>query len=205
LSCVQVPQGPTLADAVAAACPAPLTQVGGTLGAQSLETTFRQWGLDTPPRLEIPTESGEVQVTDPRLAAIGQEALTVTPLRVALVAATIGNNGVTPATRLVLQTESTDATWHPTTAEGEVVQTISPDLAEQALGLLTPSADGKVLGYSSLALAGADQLSHSWFFGLAPAENPRYAVVVLLEQGGADGLALAERIGHDALISALDG
>ena len=65
-------------------------------------------------------------------------------------------------------------------------------------------ADGRVLGYSSLALAGADRPSHAWFLGLAPAQNPRYAVVVLQEHVGAEGLEQVEQMGRDALVAALD-
>jgi cell division protein FtsW (lipid II flippase)/cell division protein FtsI/penicillin-binding protein 2 len=204
LDCTYTPDGETLADAFAAVCPAPLAELGATLGAQVLETAFRQWGLDAPPALEIPTEAGDVQVTDPRLAAVGQEGLTVTPLQLALVTAAIGNEGVMPPAQLVLKTESTDGRWQVASPPGQPVQVISPDLAERLRTLLRPAANGQVLGHSSLALAGADRPSHAWYLGLAPAQAPRYAVVVLLEHGGEDGLVLAEQIGSNALLAALN-
>ena len=204
LSCAHVPQGQTWADGIAAGCPAPLAELGGNLGASSLETALDRWGLDEPPLLEVPTEAGEINVSDPRLAAIGQEGLTLTPLHVVLAAAALGNNGVMPAARLVLETQAADGEWHPTEPPGESAQIISPELAQQLRDLLRPMADGQILGHSSLALAGADRPSHAWFFGLAPAQSPRYAVVVLLEHVGAEGLERAEQIGRDALVAALD-
>jgi cell division protein FtsI/penicillin-binding protein 2 len=203
LGCAHMPRGSTLADAVSSGCPGPLADLGATLGAQRLEMAFRQWGLDSPPVLEIPTEAGEVNVADPRLAATGQEALTVTPLHLARVAAALGNSGAMPTAQLVLQTESTAGKWqphHPSPA----VPIISPDLAERLLTFLRPSEDEQILGHSSLALAGADRPSHVWFIGLAPSQAPQYAVVVLLEHGGAESQDAAEQIGHDALIAALD-
>jgi cell division protein FtsW (lipid II flippase)/cell division protein FtsI/penicillin-binding protein 2 len=203
LPCAHVPQGSTLADGFAAACPSPLADLGAILGASSLESAFDQWGFDDPPLLEIPTEAGEISVSDPRLAAVGQEELTLTPLHVVLAAAAIGNKGVMPAARFVLEAQAVDGQWHPTEPLGEPVQIIHPDVAQQLLNLLRPLGDGRVLGHSSLALAGADQPSHAWFFGLAPAQDPRYAVAVLQEHVGAEGLEQVEQMGHDALVAAL--
>ena len=204
LGCAHELQGETLADAIAAACPAPLADLGETLGKLALEAAFRQWGLDAPLPLEIATAAGEAEVTVPRLAAIGQDALTVTPLHMAMVTAAIGNRGVMPPAQLVLRTESADEIWQPGLPQGQAVQVIGPDLAERLRSLFNLSMNEQVLGHSSLALAGEDRPSHTWFMGLAPAQSPRYAVVVLLEHGGEDGLALAEQIGQAALIAALD-
>jgi peptidoglycan glycosyltransferase len=202
LDCAREPQGLSLAQAVAAACPAPLADLGKDLGTQRLEVAFRLWGLDVPPSLEITTEAGEAQVTDPRLAAMGQETLTVTPLHMARVVAALGNDGVMPPSRLVLKSQRANGQWQPPGPQGPAVRVLSPDLAEPLRALLQP-ADGEVLGHSSLALAGADLPFHVWFLGLAPSQAPRYAVAVLLEHGGTDGLTLADQIGRDALLAAL--
>jgi penicillin-binding protein 2 len=45
---------------------------------------------------------------------------------------------------------------------------------------------------------------HALFVGYAPAENPRYAVAVVVEHGGG-GSAAAAPIARDALLSALTG
>lgn len=203
LGCARTPQGTTVADAIAGACPVPLADLGATLGAQSLATAFRSWGLDTPLLLETPAEAREVRVTEPRLAAIGQEALTVTPLHMAMVAAAIANGGVMPPPHLVLKKENADGSWQPASPRGQAARVISPDLAERLQAVLYPSADGQVLGHSSYALAGADRPFHVWFVGMAPPETPRYAVVVLLEHGGFDSVALAAQMGHDILLAVL--
>jgi cell division protein FtsW (lipid II flippase)/cell division protein FtsI/penicillin-binding protein 2 len=210
LDCASPLAGPTLADAVAAACPAPIAKLGQALSAQTLQATFRRWGLDTSPPLEIPTEAAEsdtgdkLPITDPRLAAIGQESLTVTPLHMALVVATLGNDGVMPAAHLVLETEHAAGQWQPAGPPDPAARTISAALATRLRTLLRPApGDGQVVGHGSVALAGADRPPHAWFIGLAPVQAPRYAVVVLLEHVDADGLPLAERIGHDTLGAAL--
>jgi hypothetical protein len=109
-----------------------------------------------------------------------------------------------PPAHLVLQTESADKIWQPGLPQGQAIQVIDPDMAERLRTLLNLSMNEQVLGHSSLALAGEDRPSHAWFMGLAPAQSPRYAVVVLLEHGGEDGLAQAEQIGQAALIAALN-
>jgi peptidoglycan glycosyltransferase len=200
---LQPPSGPTLADAVVAACPAALAQIGQRLGAQALERAFSRWGLNQPPPLEIPTEAGEVQVTDPRLAAVGQEDLTVTPLHVALAVAALGNEGTMPAAALVLKTENIAGPWQPAKPVGQATQVIDAGLAERLRSLLRPSAqDDQVVGHGSIALAGADRPPLAWYIGLAPAPAPRYAVAVLLEHSGDDGPKLAEQVGVGALVTA---
>jgi peptidoglycan glycosyltransferase len=204
LGCARSPAGPTLAEVFAAACPAPLAELGERLGSDTLEAALRLWGFDTPPSLELPTQAGDVQVKDPGLAAVGQEALTVTPLHLALMAATIGNGGVMPPAHLALKTETAKGRWQSADPPGQATRVISPALAGRLRALFRASADGQVLGYSNLALAGAELPSHAWFLGLAPSSDPHYAVVVLLEHVGPDGLELAAQIGHDALLAALD-
>jgi peptidoglycan glycosyltransferase len=173
------------------------------LGAAALDAAFRRWELDVPPALEIPTEAGETQVVDPYLAAVGQEALTVTPLHMARVVAAVGNEGVLPAASLVLTTESIGGTWRPAVPSDQPTRVVRADLAQRLRTLLHPSSDGQVVGHNSVALAGADQPPHAWYIGLAPALAPRFAVAVLLEHGGGEGPNLAERVGQDALIAAL--
>lgn len=204
LGCGYAPAGSTVADAVRAACPAPMAALGQALGGDSLTAAWRRWGLGDPPPLEIPTESGEAQVHDPRLAGVGQDALTVTPLQMALVVATLGNEGVRPAPRLVLRTQGPDGRWVATEPVGQPVEVVTSELAYTLRSVMRPAAGGRVIGHGSVALAGADAPPHAWYIGLAPAQAPRYAVAVLLEQGGATGPSGAEEVGSAVLVAALD-
>jgi peptidoglycan glycosyltransferase len=144
-------------------------------------------------------------VSDPRLAAIGQETLTVTPLHMALVMAALGNEGRMPSPVLVFKEQAIDGTWRTlevSTADPAVSVT-DPAIAARLRALLRPSVDERVVGYSALALAGADRAPHAWYLALAPAQAPRYAVVVLLEHSGTSGLTIAEQIGWQTLLDAL--
>ncbi len=203
LGCARQAGGSSLAQAVAAACPAPIASLGESLGTDPLAEAFRQWALHLPPPLEIPTEAGEIGSGAPRQAAIGQGKLTASPLRMGLVLSALANQGAMPAPRLVLETESPSGDMVPAPVKGQARPALSPDLAHQLRQAMRLSDDEESLGHSSLALASADKPPHAWYLGLAPAKAPRYAVVVLLEHGGREGLSLAQRIGQQALAAAL--
>jgi peptidoglycan glycosyltransferase len=203
LGCARQTSGSTLAQAVAAACPAPLASLGESLGSEALAEAFRQWGLHVPPPLEIPTEAGEIGSDTPSQAAVGQGELTVSPLRMGLILSALANQGVIPAPRLVLETENPSGEMIPEPVKGQATPALSPDLARQLRQAMRLSDDEESLGHSSLALASADKPPHTWYLGLAPAKAPRYVVVVLLEHGGREGLSQAQKIGQQALATAL--
>ncbi len=163
----------TLARAYAAACPSPFADLGERLGAEGLRNAITRWGLTTPPALEIPAESPDWDVSvlttaaALRAEAIGQGRLTLTPLQMALVAATLANEGAMPMPRLSPQTSAASRPLLP------------PDLAQTLLAAWTRD-DSDILGYPATAIAGEGQ-PLAWFLGVAPASAPRYAVAILLE------------------------
>ncbi|NLF02802.1 MAG: FtsW/RodA/SpoVE family cell cycle protein, partial [Anaerolineales bacterium] len=108
LTCRTVPaEGASWGEAYAAACPAPFAALGSTLGTEGLEATVARWRLDTPPPFDIPTAAADwtAPAADAPAAladeAVGQGALVVSPLQMALVAGTLANGGTMPAPRLV--------------------------------------------------------------------------------------------------------
>jgi peptidoglycan glycosyltransferase len=224
LECLRSPRGWTLADAVAAACPGPVADLGEDLGAEKLDAAFERWQFYTAPPLEIPTAVGvdtaqpDDRVTDPGLAAVGQGQLTVTPLHMALMVATIGNDGVMPAPTLVLKLKDREQMWQATSPPGQDRRVITNGVAGELRTLLqqsvvsrseewtgqtaSPAAE-QIVGYSSIALAGAEISAHAWYVGLAPGQAPRYAVAVLLEHVGVSGADRAGQVGQELLAAAL--
>jgi len=187
LGCSTVPtQACTLADAYAAACPAPFTDLGKRLGADGLQAAVERWGLTAPPSLEIPTEatdwSTETLSTPAALwsEAIGQGKLTVSPLQMALVAGTLANEGKMPAARLVLRIQDTERGWREHPGAGEPRAVLAPDAA-RALLAAWHRYEGHIAAHWGGAVAGEGQPPHAWFLGVAPVSTPRYAVAVLLE------------------------
>lgn len=144
--------------------------------------------------------------------AIGQSSLTVTPLQVARLMAAVANDGalITPyvvaATGAVAMdapslAENSAGPWaHP---EPTPIEGLRPEtLAAIRAGLYRVVHDPHGTGYHSVRLAevpiagktgtaevGGGQPDHAWFAGYVPAEQPRYAIVVVLEHGGSGSRA----------------
>jgi peptidoglycan glycosyltransferase len=188
LSCVTpLTQKYTMADAYAAACPAPFVDIGEQLGSGGLAEAIQRWALTTtPPPLDIPTEAADWDPRAPRapsdlwLEAIGQGELTVTPLQMALVAGSLANDGIRPAPRLVLRVQDGAGHWQNRISIGKPYAVLSSDTASKLLAAWQPYGNG-ISGHLGLAVAGTDRPPHAWFLGVAQAEDGRYAVAVLLE------------------------
>jgi cell division protein FtsI/penicillin-binding protein 2 len=119
----------------------------------------------------------------------------------ALVAATVANDGVLMRPRLVtaLTGDAPGARtigpseWRRVLAEDDAraIQAAMQQAVEGELGRqFTPGAavDGvPTAGKSGTAELGGKGEPHSWFIGFAPVENPQVAIAVLVEQGGRGG------------------
>ncbi len=176
----------TLANAYAAACPAPGADLGERLGTAGLAEAVKHWALTTPPPLEIPTEAVAWDAdtlsttTGLRNEAIGQGNLTASPLQMALVVGTLANEGRMPAPRLVLRVQDAEGEWQEYASLGEPRAVLSPDDAHELLAAWRRYGDD-IAGHWGVAVAGEGQPPHAWFLGVAPADAPRYGVAVLLE------------------------
>ena len=204
----------TLAQAYAAACPAPFADLGERLGAAGLERAIGRWVLFVPSlQMEIPTESagwntaGLSTTTSQRIEAIGQGKLTVSPLQMALVAATLANEGEMPAPRLTLRIQDTHGTWCEHPSKGAPHSILTSDRARDLLEVwrrckgYSSSGQEEIVAHWGIAIAGEEQAPHIWFLGVAPANDPRYAIAVLLEHTDVSELAVAD-IGAELLQAA---
>lgn len=175
----------TLARAYGAACPAPFADLGERLGAAGLASGVERWALTTPPPLEIPTAAtdwgaGTLTTTSSlQNEAIGQGALTVSPLQMALVAGTLSNRGKMPAPRLALRVQDAMGAWRDSRPAGEPRAVILPGEADRLLA--SWRRYGEVAAHWGTAAAGEGQPPHAWFLGVAPADSPRYSVALILE------------------------
>jgi len=134
-------------------------------------------------------------------ASFGQGETFVTPLQMALVAATVANDGVLMKPHVVtaLTGEGAGAreigpeSWRRVMSEDDAraLQAAMQAAVEGDLGRrFTPGAkvDGvPTAGKSGTAELGGKGEPHSWFIGFAPVENPRVVIAVLVERGGRGG------------------
>ena len=130
--------------------------------------------------------------------AIGQGYLLVTPLQVATMVAAVGNGGTLYRPQLVLKvsasSEEPEQVFEPQELGGLPIkpETLSA-IQEGLLGaVVSPGGTAyQALEGMEVAVAGKtgtaenpDGDPHAWFAGYAPADDPRIAVVVLIENGG---------------------
>jgi peptidoglycan glycosyltransferase len=203
LDCARTGVMQTLADAYANACPKPFADLGATIGESELISITQQWHLDTPPLLEIrttaaPTVTISLSTTVALNAyAAGQGQLTVSPLQMALVAATIGDNGFMPAPFLVQDVRSIDGQWVAYSGHGTRTpqHILSASTARSILAAMRTS--DRIAGHGGAAFSGDKQLS--WFIGLAPNDRPQYAIAVLIETPLGNAATEAEAMGRAVL------
>ncbi len=131
-------------------------------------------------------------------AGIGQGDVVATPLQMALVAAGIANDGQVPRPRLVREIIAPN---------GSVVRRFGPDVLGEAISLQTANdvtemmvaavEDGtgtaaqmpgiEVAGKTGTAQTVKGANPHAWFICFAPADDPKLAVAVIVENGGTFG------------------
>ncbi len=142
--------------------------------------------------------------------SIGQGALLVTPIQLAMHAATLANGGTLWRPRLVLRMVRADGTVQ------EIAAAPAPDgprwearhvrLAREGMreAVNAPDGSGKraaLPGVTVAAKTGTAEygpkgagLKMTWMIAFAPFDEPRYAVVVLVEDGVSGGTTAAPRV-----------
>lgn len=132
-------------------------------------------------------------------AAYGQAEVLVTPLQMALVAATVANDGRLMKPKLVDQVRSASGAVTGIAPEPwrQVLPAADAWIIRDAMVLAVDGRYGRffaggaqVEGVPTAGKSGTAQLGdgsdpHSWFIGFAPADEPEIAVAVIVEHGGA--------------------
>lgn len=186
------------------------------MGASALIETMKQAGMNLSGGFELECSSNYIGLekgdTESELVetAIGQGETGVTPLYMAMLASAIANEGMMMRPYIVDHVVYPDGSTGKTTVPEKLTQICT---AEQA-GLLTEmmtevvsSGTGRAAAVSGVAVAGktgtaenATGNDHSWFIGFAPAENPKVAVAVLIENANqANATSIAGQMIRTAL------
>jgi peptidoglycan glycosyltransferase len=178
-------------------CPAPLTGLATIWGVEGITAVLDNFGLTTPPDLRLATAAPPaVPVVNPLYAVVGQDALTVSPLQLALAATALVNGGELSQPHLTAALQDVNGRWQPIPPRPSPGQPISASSAQLIYDSLPLYADN-IREHTALALSGPEGGTHSWYLGFAPANAPRYLVVVVLEQSG--DLDAARAIGRALL------
>ncbi len=151
-----------------------------------------------------PGPSGCKIADDPALAqsAIGQRSVAITPLQGAMIAAAVANHGQLMRPYLVKELQAPDLSvldqTEPEPFDKDRPQALSAPAAQQLTEMMVSVVDrgtgqkAKIPGVQVAGKTGTAQnvpgkQPHAWFIGFAPADNPRVAVAVILENAGTTG------------------
>ena len=171
--------------------------------AKRLEEYASRFGFGKEIPFDLPVAASELKGNGdwyPSLlaqTAFGQGEIRATPLLMALSAATIANGGVVPTPYLGVEARAPNgavsALSRPAGSLGRVVRPESAGVLNEMMVLSVDIAYAqqakipgvKVAGKTGTAETGpAGTTPHSWFIGYAPADNPRVAVAVIMENKG---------------------
>lgn len=217
----------SLEQAFALSCNTAFVELGLLTGADALRSTARSFGLDSTPSV-IPLQVAESTIgIIPDAAAlgmssIGQKDVALTPLQNAEIAATIANRGVAMQPYLVNSLKGPDLANISTTAPYQQRRAVSPQVAAKLTELMVGAEKvaqqkGAIPGVQIASKTGTAEHGtdprntppHAWYIAFAPADAPKVAVAVLVENGGdrlsATGGALAAPIGRAVIEAALQG
>jgi penicillin-binding protein A len=129
---------------------------------------------------------------DPGRLAFGQERLQVTPLQMAMVAAAIGNGGIVMHPYVVDKITKPGGGVLQTTKPKALGRAISPQTASELTTMMESVVTAgtgtaaqipgvRVAGKTGTGETSIPGVNQAWFVCFAPADNPRIAVAVTLE------------------------
>jgi peptidoglycan glycosyltransferase len=199
--------------------------IGKQIGANTILAYAKKFGFYRTPPLETPANerapSGMYtpkthklddngSKADPGRLAFGQWTMLVTPLQMAMVAATVGNGGVVPKPYLVQKILAHDGSTIRKTKPSNLGRAIKPQTAADLTTMMVAAVQSgtgtraqipgiQVAGKTGTAETGVNRVYTAWFVSFAPADNPQVAVAVVLEQqangfGGAVSAPIAKQV-----------
>jgi penicillin-binding protein A len=198
--------------------------IGKQIGALKILDYAERYGFYSKPPVELTIDerkaSGlykngrlwrprEPNAVDPGRLAFGQVELQVTPIQMAMVAATIANDGVLMKPYLVERIVAPDGNPVVTTEPERLARAVKASTANAITqGMIAAVQAGTstaaqipgvtVAGKTGTAESGVSHVNTTGFICFAPAENPRVAVAVFLEQqngvGGTTAAPIAKQV-----------
>ena len=207
----------TVATAIQKSCNIFFYDVGRRMGIDAFNKVAGQYGLGESTGIEIPEQlgalttkerteaaGGQWQEGNVVQAAIGQMDTAVTPLQLAVYAATIANNGTRYSAHLVQAVRSYDYSKTLSETQRKVLAQVDADpwvfdTVEQGMIAATGEINaGQILGGYPISIAtktGTAQVGTDLYTGLiiayGPTEDPEIAVAAVVEKGS-NGYRLAQ-------------
>ncbi|AGW40309.1 penicillin binding protein transpeptidase domain-containing protein [Leifsonia xyli subsp. cynodontis DSM 46306] len=192
----------SIATAQILSCNIPFAELGMQLKPQVIKDQADKFGFNQSLSIPIPVEKSTYPLyTDPAqraLGSFGQMDDQATPLQMAMVSAAVANGGKLMTPNLVDSIRSADLQTIESFQAKEFSQPMSQSTADTIKQMMVDGVDRGVAsnaridgvqvgGKTGTAQNGVNDPYTLWFTGFAPADDPRFAVAVVVENGGGRG------------------
>jgi peptidoglycan glycosyltransferase len=209
----------TLTEALTHSVNTVFGEVGEKVGKATMKKYMDRLGFGRPVEVDLPRDeraaSGERQrghiipatrgAVDVGRMAIGQDKLTVTPLQMAMVAASVANGGKLMKPHLGNRIVDRDGRTVDRIEPEEMSEVMSPETASQVGAMMdqvVKEGTGTAAALEGIDVAGKTgtaEVDHGcpnqlWFIAFAPAQDPRVAIAVTVECGTGFGGTVAAPI-----------
>lgn len=192
----------SIKTALALSCNIPFAELGMQLGSAAIKAEAEKYGFNT--HLSIPTAvtpsvyPGYSDLAQVGMSAFGQADDRATPLQMAMVTSGIANGGKVMYPDLVDSIVGANLQPIQTFSPKVFSQAVSSSTADTISQLMVNDVDNGIItnaridgvsvgGKTGTAQNGPTQPYSLWFTGFAPANDPQYAIAVVVENGGGQG------------------
>lgn len=200
--------------AIEKSCNVFFAQVSSRLTREQLIEVFQEFGLGTQTGIDLLGERSGVIATDKFVSqlrnkwylgdtvnlGIGQGYFTTTPIQMAQYAACLGNRGWAPVPHLVRIIANPGGnrteTIKPTQGNAKIaldstwwdrIRNVMVQVVNSGTGSRAQVAGVRVAGKTGSAEQRRGDKAHAWFIGYAPADDPKIAIAIVLEEAGHGG------------------
>lgn len=198
----------TLNEALTYSCNAAFGRLGMAMQMPKIRAWMKKFKLDQKMAFVPGAVRARLPESDtlsaPAEAAIGQADTLVSPLHMARVAAVIARGGVDIEPRLLRgqirpSAKGLSTVWKCPEGKAErIISSETASLVALSMANVVREGTGMAAQIPGVAVAGKTGsaenphgATHAWFIGYAPADKPRYAVSVIVENRGGGGVVAA--------------
>ena len=189
----------SLRTAFAESCNTTFAQGAIDRGAEGMQAMSEAFGFNADLTTPLPVSASRYptpgSAAETAMTGIGQASVRATPMQMAMVAAAVANEGRLMRPYVVDRELSADLDVVTETTPSEMSRPVDADTAATLTDLMeSVVTDGsgrraavpgvRVAGKTGTAEIAQGTAPTVWFIGFAPAEDPRIAVAVMLEDGG---------------------
>jgi len=209
-----------LKEALVKSCNLYFSEMGAEIGLEKLEEVAERLYMnkEIPFDLSVSKSSFPTRINMDKAsiaaASMGQGEVLITPLNMAMIASAIANNGkmvkpilvkevISPEGKIVKVNDTEILSTGTDVLTANEIKNMMVEVVQRGTGKNARIGGVKVAGKTGTAEnhTGKD---HAWFIGFAPADDPKVAVAVILEEEGSSGGTAAAPIARNIILEALN-